>query len=113
MEFGELKNVSLRDVWGHEANDFTPWLAENMERLSKAIGVPMLEGTEVEVEQFSADIVARNPSDDSRVLIENQLEGSDHTHLGQILTYLAGVQARTVVWIARNFHDSHRSAIRG
>ena len=113
MEFGELKNVSLRDVWGHEANDFTPWLAENMERLSKAIGVPMeLEGTEVEVEQFSADIVARNPSDDSRVLIENQLEGSDHTHLGQILTYLAGVQARTVVWIARNFHDSHRSAIR-
>ena len=113
MEFGELKNVSLRDVWGHEANDFTPWLAENMERLSKAIGVPMeLEGTEVEVEQFLADIVARNPSDDSRVLIENQLEGSDHTHLGQILTYLAGVQARTVVWIARNFHDSHRSAIR-
>ena len=113
MEFGELKNVALREVWGHEANDFTPWLAENMERLSDAIGIPMeLEGTEVEVEQFSADIVARNPSDDSRVLIENQMESSDHTHLGQILTYLAGVQARAVVWIARDFHDSHRSAIR-
>lgn len=113
MKFGELKNVALREVWSHEANDFTPWLAENMERLSDAIGIPMeLEGTEVEVKQFSADIVARNPSDDSRVLIENQLESSDHTHLGQILTYLAGVQARTVVWIARNFHDSHRSAIR-
>ncbi len=113
MEFGALKNVALREVWGHEANDFTPWLAQNMERLSDAIGIPMeLEGTEVEVEQFSADIVARNPSDDSRVLIENQLEGSNHTHLGQILTYLAGVEARTVVWIARDFHDSHRSAIR-
>ena len=113
MEFGELKNVTLREVWGHESNDFTPWLAENMERLSKAIGIPMeLEGTEVAVEQFSADIVARNPADDSRVLIENQLEGSDHTHLGQILTYLAGVQARTVVWIARDFGESHRSAIR-
>ena len=113
MEFGELKNVTLREVWGHEANDFTPWLAENMERLSKAIGIPMeLEGTEVAVEQFSADIVARNPADDSRVLIENQLEGSDHTHLGQILTYLAGVQARTVIWIARDFDESHRSAIR-
>ncbi|MDE0220283.1 MAG: hypothetical protein OXJ90_13545 [Spirochaetaceae bacterium] len=113
MEFGELKNVALREVWDHEANDFTPWLAKNMERLSDAIGVPMeLEGTEVEVEQFSADIVARNPSDDSRVLIENQLQGSDHTHLGQILTYLAGVQAQTVVWIAPDFRDSHRSAIR-
>jgi len=113
LEFGELKNVNLRDVWGHEANDFTPWLAANMERLSKAIGVPMeLEGTEVDVERFSADVVARNPSDDSRVLIENQLEGSDHTHLGQILTYLAGLEARTVVWIARDFDESHRSAIR-
>ena len=110
MEFGELKNVNLRDVWGHEANDFTPWLAANVERLSKAIGIPLeLEGTEVDVERFSADVVARNPSDDSRVLIENQLEDSDHTHLGQILTYLAGLEARTVVWIARNFHESHRS----
>ena len=113
MDFAELKNVTLRDVWGHEAKDFTPWLAANMERLSKEIGVPLeLEDTEVAVEQFSADIVARNPADDSRVLIENQLEGSDHTHLGQILTYLAGVQAQTVVWIARDFAESHRSAIR-
>ena len=113
MEFGELKQVKLREVWGDEANDFTPWLAANMERLSQAIGVPIeLEGTEVDVEGFSADIVAHNPSDDSRVLIENQLEGSDHKHLGQILTYLAGLQARTVVWIAQKFHESHRSAIR-
>lgn len=113
MEFGELDNVELREVWGDEANDFTPWLAANLERLSDAIGVQMeLEGTEVEVEQFSADIVARDSTTDSRVLIENQLQGSDHTHLGQILTYLAGVQAQTVVWIARDFRDSHRSAIR-
>ena len=113
MEFGELEQVNLRDVWGHEANDFTPWLAANMERLSKAVGVPMeLEGIEVAVEQFSADIVARNLADDSRILIENQLERSDHTHLGQILTYLAGVKAQTVIWIARDFDESHRSAIR-
>ena len=113
MRFGYLENVNLREVWGHEANDFTPWLAENIERLAKAIDIPLeLEGKEVAVERFSADIVARNPSDDSRVLIENQLESSDHTHLGQMLTYLAGLEARTVVWIARNFHESHRSAIR-
>ena len=113
MQFGELKDVTLREVWEHEAHDFTPWLAANIERLSKAIGIPMeLEGTEVAVEQFSADIVARNPTDGSRVLIENQLEGSDHTHLGQILTYLAGLQAQTVIWVARDFDESHRSAIR-
>ena len=95
MEFGELKDVTLREVWGHEAHDFTPWLATNMECLSEAIGVPLeLEGTEVAVERFSADIVAHNPADGSCVLIENQLEGSDHTHLGQILTYLAGVDGR-------------------
>ena len=113
LEFGELQDVTLRDVWGNEAQHFTPWLAANMERLSEAIGIPLeSEGTEVAVEQFSADIVARNPADGSRVLIENQLEGSDHRHLGQILTYLAGVQAQTVIWVARDFDESHRSAIR-
>ena len=62
LEFGELKNVTLRDVWGHEAHDFTPWLAANMERLSKAIGVPMeLEDTEFAVQRFSADIVCPQP----------------------------------------------------
>ena len=113
LEFAELKDVTLRDVWGNEAQHFTPWLAANMERLSEAVGIPMeSEGTEVAVEQFSADIVARNPDDGSRVLIENQLEGSDHRHLGQILTYLAGVQAQIVIWVARDFDESHRSAIR-
>ena len=113
LEFGEIRDVPLREVWGHEAQQFTPWLAANMERLSEAIGVPMEpEGTEVAVEQFSADIVARNSANGSRVLIENQLESSDHRHLGQILTYLAGVEAQTVIWIARDFDESHRSAVR-
>ena len=113
MDFAELKDVGLRTVWRDEAQDFTPWLAENLGRLSRAIGIPLEhEGSEVQVGQFSADIVARNPVDRSRVLIENQLEGSDHKHLGQILTYLAGVQAQTVVWVARDFEEAHRSAIR-
>ena len=114
MEFGELQDVDLREAWPHEATDFTPWLAENMERLSKAIGLPSLEleGREVSVEGFSADILASIPSDGSRVLIENQLENTDHSHLGQILTYLAGLEAQTVVWIARDFREPHLSAIR-
>ena len=110
--FGELTDVDLREAWAHEANDFTPWLAENLHRLADAIGVPMeIEGTEVVVGDYQADILARD-RDGRRVLVENQLEWSDHTHLGQILTYLAGLEARTVIWIARDFNEAHLSAVR-
>ena len=113
MEFGELQDIDLREAWPHEANDFTPWLAENLHRLSRAIGVDLaLEDKEVSVEEFSADILARIPSDNSMVVIENQLENTDHTHLGQVLTYLAGLEAQTVIWIAREFREPHLSAIR-
>ena len=112
MEFGELIDVDLRETWVHEANDFTPWLAENMHRLSQAIGVDLeLEDTEVSVEGFSADILARIPSDGSMVVIENQLENTNHTHLGQVLTYLAGLEVQTVIWIAREFQGPHLSAV--
>lgn len=81
--FGVLDIVPLGDAWAHEAREFTPWLSENLDRLSAALGMPLaLEGTEVAVEGFSADIVARNPIDDTTVLIENQLAPSDHNHLG-------------------------------
>ena len=108
-----LQTVDLRKAWSHEAQDFTPWLAKNLDQLSPAIGVPLeLEDSEVQVEQFYADILARNPTDGSLVLIENQLEATDHTHLGQILTYVAGLGAHIVIWVARHFHDAHLSAIR-
>ena len=85
MEFGELTDVDLREAWPNEASDFTPWLADNLERLSEVIGLPLeLEDTEVSVEGFSADILARIPADGSLVVVENQLEGTDYTHLGQI-----------------------------
>lgn len=111
--FATLTDVALRDAWAHEAHRFTPWLAANLDRLSAAIRIPLeLTGTEIRVGTFSADILARSAKDDSVVLIENQLEGSDHTHLGQIMTYLAGLEAQTMVWIAPSFRDEHLSAIR-
>ena len=113
IRFGRLEDLPLRDAWKHEALQFTPWLAENIDHLSDVIGIPLeLTGTEVAVETFSADILARNPMDDSVVLIENQLETTDHRHLGQIMTYLAGLDAQTVVWIAPAFREPHLSAIR-
>jgi hypothetical protein len=110
--FAKLTELPPRDAWPHEARDFTPWLSENVDQLSDVIGVPLeLTGTEVAVENFSADILARNPIDDSIVLIENQLQVTDHTHLGQIMTYLAGLGAHTVIWIAPDFRQPHLTAV--
>lgn len=109
--FAELTDVNLREAWPREDKDFTPWLAENLTRLSDAIGIQMeSEGIEVTVGNYQADILARD-HEGKRVLIENQLERSDHSHLGQILTYLAGLEARTVIWIAREFNEAHLSAV--
>lgn len=111
QEFGRLKDAELRTAWPHEAHDFTPWLADNLDRLSEAIGVRLdAETTEAPVGQFAGDILATGP-DGQSVLIENQLESSDHSHLGQIMTYLAGLDARIVVWIARDFAEPHLSAV--
>lgn len=111
IEIGRLTSIPVREAWPHEARDLTPWLAHNLDQLGDVIGLKLeLEGIEVPVESFSADILARD-MDGRLVLIENQLEGTDHTHLGQILTYLSGLEAEIVIWIAADFRDPHLSAI--
>lgn len=110
---GSLETADLREAWNHEAHDFTPWLAENLDRLGSELGVELeKEATEMHVGPYRADIVARTRTDDSRVLIENQLEEANMQHLGQLLAYLAGLEAKIVVWIARGFDEAHRSAVR-
>lgn len=112
VSFGRLRDVALREAWAHEAHAFTPWLAQNIDHIAEAIGVPLtLDRAEVSVGSFYADILARTPEGEV-VLIENQLEQTDHTHLGQIMTYLAGLDARIVIWIAPSFREPHLSAIR-
>jgi hypothetical protein len=112
-EIGKLIDRVPREAWANEAQDFTPWLAEHIDQLGDVLGIKLeLEGREVAVEAFSADILARNVMDDSLVLIENQLEQTDHTHLGQVMTYLAGLNAQTVIWIATDFREPHLSAIK-
>ena len=83
---GTLIESDLRDAWTHEAQSFTPWLAENLDALAHVIGIPLeLEGQEVAVDTYSADILARNPQNDDLVLIENQLEGTDHSNRRSLL----------------------------
>jgi hypothetical protein len=112
---GRLVSVPLRAVWAYESNDFTPWLAEteNLTLLADTLNLGSLQvqGTEVPVGNFFIDILARDV-DGGSVIIENQFGLTDHTHLGQILTYLAGQEGRaTVIWIAESFREEHRATI--
>ena len=114
IELGRLSPIALRDIWEDEAIDFTPWLAEaeNLALLGETLGMELeLEAQEIHVGDFRADILCRDTVDNSRVLIENQLERTDHDHLGKILTYSAGLNVRTVIWIAREFRDEHLAAL--
>lgn len=111
---GRLERVSLRKVWGSESEDFTPWLAEpeNLQELAKAIGLELeFESREKDVGPFRADILCKDTLTDQWVLIENQLEKTDHSHLGQLLTYAAGLQAVTIIWVAQQFTEEHRAAL--
>lgn len=111
---GRLEKVALREIWPHEAGDFTPWLAQddNLALLGDNLGLELvLEAKEQDVGPFKADILAKDVSTDHWVLIENQLERTDHTHLGQVLTYAAGLNAVTIVWVAERFSDEHRAAL--
>ena len=113
-KLGTLERVDVRKAWAHEAYNFTPWLAQSLSRLSDELGVELeVEDTEVYIGPYRADIVARVPQTDELVLIENQLEWANLQHLGQVLSYLAGLEARIVIWIATGFLDEHLSAIRG
>ncbi len=114
VSLGRLEAVPLRKAWPNEASNFTPWLAEqeNLDLLGQALDIALvLETVEKPVGAFSADIVAKQPDTDNWVLIENQIAPTDHTHLGQLLTYAAGVDARTIIWIAEVFREEHRAAI--
>lgn len=113
-KFGKLEKVDLRELWNGEASDFTPWLSqeENIAELGEAIGMELeVQEQEQRVGLFRADILCRNVVTDHFVLIENQLERTDHTHLGQLMTYAAGLDAVTIIWIARNFAEEHRAAL--
>lgn len=111
---GRLEKIDLRDIWRTEDQDFTPWLArdENISLLADTLGLELeVEAQEKEVGPFRADILCKDIHNDSWVLIENQLERTDHRHLGQLITYAAGLKAVTIVWVAATFTEEHRAAL--
>ncbi len=111
----KLSPVDVRTVWPDEARDFTPWLAgaEGLELLANVLGLELeLVEQEADVGPFSADIVLRARGEEEHtIVVENQFGKTDHDHLGKLLTYGAGLSAKTMVWIAENFSDEHREAL--
>lgn len=114
MNLGTLKKIDLREAWKHEANDFTKWLAqeENLVLLADEIGFDMkLIEVEAAVGEFNADILAEEENTGRKIIIENQLEATNHSHLGQIITYASGYDAGVIVWVVKDVREEHRQAI--
>ena len=111
---GRLEKVDIREIWKNEAVDFTPWLAEpaNIGLLGDTIGMELeVEAVEKDVGRFFADILCKDAASDRFVVIENQIENTDHDHLGKTITYAAGLEATAIVWIAKHFGEEHRAAL--
>ena len=110
-KFGELKEVPMRDIWAHETRKFTPWLKRNIGALGKALDLDLCSRqAEAQVGDFSLDLLAET-GDGDIVAIENQFRWTDHSHLGQLLTYAAGCDAKILIWIVEEARDEHRAAV--
>ena len=114
MQLGKIKKVDLRDVWRLEASGFSAWLAqqENLDLLAEQLEIDIeLQGTEVPVGRFKIDILAKEPTTNESIIIENQLENTNHDHLGKLITYAAGLDARHLIWIVKDVLPEHLNAI--
>lgn len=114
-DLGKITKIEdLRSIWPNEAQDFSKWLAqkENLDMLGNAIGIEIhFEEGESAVGSFSVDLFATEEGTGRKIVIENQLEDTDHNHLGKIITYASGKGAEVVVWIVKRARDEHRKAI--
>ena len=114
MVFGFLEEINVRDLWKHEQYDFSNWLSkkDNIDYLGDILGLTLTDiDKEVFVGSYRCDLVAKDETTGIKVIIENQLEASDHDHLGKIITYASGLDAKVIVWIVTQAKEEHRSAI--
>ena len=114
MAIGRLTEVDVRELWRHEQYDFSNWLAcpVNLEYLNDILGLTLVDvDKEVYVGPYRCDLVAKDETSGIKVIIENQLEGTNHDHLGKIITYASGLDAKVLVWIVREAKEEHRAAI--
>lgn len=114
MKLGKLEEVQLRTIWEHEQYDFSKWLAreENINELGNVLGLSLYDiETEKFVGNYRCDILCKDELTNKIILIENQLEATNHDHLGKIITYASGLNASVIVWIVENAKEEHKAAI--
>ena len=114
MKLGKIEEVDIRTIWAHEQYDFSKWLAEdeNIKTLGDVLGLSLTDvNTEQYVGSYRCDIICKDELTGKSVIIENQLEQTDHEHLGKVITYASGLDASVVVWIAPSTRAEHASAI--
>ena len=112
-ELSSITTVDPRKVWPNEARHFTPWLAANIGELNRALQLDIeITQTEAPVGALSLDILGKVSGTDDIVIIENQLDRTDHRHLGQLIAYAAGLDARIVIWVSPDISEENRDAIR-
>lgn len=113
QNLGTLEEVKdLRKIWPHEASNFTPWVADNVDLLADAVGLEItIDETESSVGDFNVDIYASETGTDRKIIIENQLEDTDHDHLGKLITYASGKNADVIIWIVKHAREEHMAAI--
>ena len=115
MNLSKLEEIKdLRKIWPHEALDFTPWLSqdENITLLADAVGLDItVDETESSVGDFNVDIFATETGTDRKIIIENQLEETDHDHLGKLITYASGKSADIIIWVVKHAREEHKAAI--
>jgi len=112
MKLVKQKKISPRKMWPNEAQDFTPWLEQHIDELGEQIGFDLeVVGREVSVGPYSADLLAKDNNTNTFVVIENQLEKTNHDHLGKTITYASALDAKTIVWIATDITEEHKKAL--
>lgn len=111
---GRLIEVDVRELWKHEQYDFSNWLSksDNLEYLNDILGLTLVDvNKEVYVGPYRCDLVAKDETSGITVIIENQLESTNHDHLGKIITYASGLDAKVIVWVVKEAKEEHRAAI--
>lgn len=114
IPLGRLKEVDIRELWAHEQYNFSNWLAkeENIDLLNDTVGLTLTDiDKEVYVGSYRCDLVAVDETTGVKIIIENQLDTTDHDHLGKVITYASGLDANVIIWIVKEAREEHKSAI--
>jgi len=109
---GKINKLSLRQIFKSESLEFTPWLLEHIDELSETVGIEIVDvHRESGVGDFNCDLIGIEENTEDKIIIENQIEPTNHDHLGKLITYASGVGAKYVIWVSTKIREEHKKAL--